>query len=82
MPAVTSGTVLVTGANGFIALWVVAYLLENGYSVRGTVRTTQKVERVKEVFKRYGSKLEVVVVEDITKVHFHFYQYLNLALVL
>ncbi|TVU42346.1 hypothetical protein EJB05_08746, partial [Eragrostis curvula] len=31
-------TVCVTGASGFIASWLVKLLLENGYTVRGTVR--------------------------------------------
>lgn len=32
-------TVVVTGANGFIASWLVKLLLERGYTVRGTVRS-------------------------------------------
>ena len=38
MPAVTSGTVAVTGANGFIGSHVIAKLLADGYSVRAVVR--------------------------------------------
>ena len=68
MPALTSGKVLVTGANGFIAIWVVKKLLDKGYSVRGTVRSESKGTHLKEVFKEHGDKFEVVVVEDITKV--------------
>lgn len=68
MPAVTSGKVLVTGANGYIAFWVVKGLLEAGYSVRGTVRSESKVKYIKDYFKSYGDKLEVVVVEDIANV--------------
>lgn len=34
----TSHTVCVTGAGGFIASWLVKLLLEEGYTVRGTVR--------------------------------------------
>jgi len=37
MPAVTPpAKVLVTGASGFIAVWVVKALLEKGYKVVGT----------------------------------------------
>ena len=68
MPAVTQGKVLVSGANGYIALWVVQLLLDHGFSVRGTVRADSKVAHLKETFKEYGDKLEVVVVPDITKV--------------
>lgn len=67
MPAIQSGKVLVTGANGYIALWVVKSLLEKGFSVRGTVRSEAKVTHLKETFKSYGNRFEVVVVEDITK---------------
>ncbi|KAL4253690.1 NAD(P)-binding domain superfamily protein [Abortiporus biennis] len=67
MPSVTSGKILVTGANGYIALWVVKSLLEKGFSVRGTVRSEAKVNHLKETFKSFGDKFEVVVVEDITK---------------
>ena len=59
---------MVTGANGYIAVWVVNNLLEQGFSVRGTVRSEPKGAHLKEIFKSYGDKLEVVVVEDITKV--------------
>ncbi|KAI0367230.1 NAD-P-binding protein [Pilatotrama ljubarskyi] len=67
MPAITSGKVLVTGANGYIAVWVVKSLLDQGFSVRGTVRSESKAKHLRETFKSYGDKLEVVIVEDITK---------------
>ena len=67
MVAVQQGRVLVTGANGFIAMWVVKHLLDQGYSVRGTVRSESKAKHVREVFSKYGDKFEVVIVEDITK---------------
>ncbi|KAL6299277.1 NAD-P-binding protein [Sparassis latifolia] len=69
MPAVTPGTgkVLVTGANGYIAIWVVRTLLEQGYAVRGTVRSHSKAKHLHKTFKSYGDKLEIVIVEDITK---------------
>lgn len=68
MPAVTSGKVLVTGANGFVAVWVVKKLLEQGFSVRGTVRSEEKGKHLKETFASYGDKLELVIVKDITQV--------------
>ncbi|KAI6014019.1 hypothetical protein BKA83DRAFT_4473825 [Pisolithus microcarpus] len=68
MPAIQPPTkVLVTGANGFIAAWVVRDLLEHGYSVRGTVRSVEKGQYLKNYFANYASKFEVIVVEDITK---------------
>jgi len=60
--------VLVSGANGFVATWVIRNLLEHGYSVRGTVRSSHKGDQLKKYSASYGDKLEIVIVEDITKV--------------
>lgn len=69
MPAISApAKVLVSGANGYIAVWVVQTLLEKGYSVRGTVRSADKGKHLQELFGKYGDKFEFVVVEDITKV--------------
>ena len=38
--------VLVTGASGYIATWVVKRLLEAGYRVRGTVRSLENEKKV------------------------------------
>lgn len=67
MPALTSGKVLVTGANGYVAAWVIKDLLENGYAVRGTVREESKATYLREYFKAFGEKLQIVIVPDITK---------------
>ncbi|KAJ7846609.1 D-lactaldehyde dehydrogenase [Mycena olivaceomarginata] len=66
MPAVTSGKVLVSGANGFVAVWLVQTLLEHGYSVRGTVRSADKGKHLSKRFASYGDKFEIYVVPDIT----------------
>ena len=57
MPAITTGKVLVTGANGYIAVWVVKTLLEQAYSVRGTVRRESSIPYLKETFKKYADRL-------------------------
>ena len=70
MPSVSRGSkVLVSGANGYIAMWVARTLLERGFAVRGTVRTEDKAKFIIEYFKSlgYGDKFEVVVVDDIIK---------------
>ncbi|OJT09208.1 hypothetical protein TRAPUB_14345 [Trametes pubescens] len=67
MPAVTSGKVLVTGANGFVAVWVAKTLLDAGFSVRGTVRSESKAGHLRTLFASAGDKFEVVIVDDITK---------------
>ncbi|AQZ15115.1 (ZYRO0F05214g) [Zygosaccharomyces parabailii] len=60
--------VLVTGATGFIALWVVHYLLEEGYEVIGTVRSQEKAEKLQ---RQFGSeaKLSFEIVPDISDVN-------------
>lgn len=68
MPAVASGKILVTGANGYVAIWVVRALLEHGYSVRATVRSENKGTHLRKYFSKYGDKLELFVVPDITTV--------------
>jgi nucleoside-diphosphate-sugar epimerase len=65
-----STKVLVSGANGYIAMWVVRTLLEQGYTVRGAVRSEEKGKRLREYFHPYGDMVEWVVVEDIMKVCF------------
>ena len=62
-----SAKVLVTGANGYLATWVVKKYLEAGYSVRGTVRSLSKSAFLNDKFGHYGDRFELVVVEDITK---------------
>jgi nucleoside-diphosphate-sugar epimerase len=59
--------VLVTGANGFLAVYTVQKYLEAGYSVRGTVRSLSKSAFLTDKFSDYGDRFELVVVEDITK---------------
>ncbi|CAK5277838.1 unnamed protein product [Mycena citricolor] len=67
MPTISAAAkVLVSGANGFLATWVVRSFLQEGYSVRGTIRSASKGAHLKELFKSYGDKFEVVVVSDIT----------------
>ncbi|KAI0716154.1 NAD(P)-binding protein [Cerioporus squamosus] len=66
MPAVSSGTVLVTGANGFVAVWVLQDLLEHGFSVRGTVRSEGKATYLRDRFATYPGKFDVVVVGNMT----------------
>ncbi|KAI0261892.1 NAD-P-binding protein [Gloeopeniophorella convolvens] len=64
-PVLPPAKALVTGANGYVAAWVTRALLDAGYSVRGTVRTSPKGEQLKAAFKSYGDKLEYIVVEDM-----------------
>ncbi|KAF8875845.1 hypothetical protein BD779DRAFT_1664099 [Infundibulicybe gibba] len=68
MPTIQPGsTVLVTGASGFIGVWVIRNLLEKGYKVRGVVRSERKVDYIRNLFSEYEDRLEMVVVQDITE---------------
>jgi nucleoside-diphosphate-sugar epimerase len=61
-------TVLVTGANGYLASAVILHFLEHGYNVRGTVRSLSKTEGLKGyLYPKYQSSLSFVVIEDMTK---------------
>ena len=60
--------ILVTGANGFLAIHIVDILLKKGYAVRAVVRALSKGEHLKKLFAKYGNKFELAVVEDITAV--------------
>ena len=71
MPIITPGPgakVLVTGANGFIAAWVISALLDAGFAVRGTVRAEIKGVHLKELFKAHGERFEIGIVGDNIKV--------------
>lgn len=72
MPALTTknNTILVTGANGFVATWVIDALLKRGYTVRAAVRTEVKGQYILEQYKSYSEtgNIQVVAVGDIAKV--------------
>ncbi len=63
-------TILVTGANGYIAMWIVKVLLEKGFSVRGTVRSQKKAEVLSDYFedKMYEGRFKSIIVPNIQKV--------------
>jgi nucleoside-diphosphate-sugar epimerase len=52
--------VLVTGATGYVASWIVRYLLEDGHTVRGTVRDPEKIsglEHLRELAQAHPGRL-------------------------
>lgn len=56
-------TVLLTGISGYIGLYCAKELLENGFTVRGTVRNLKKASEVKETLKKASvdtAKLSIV----------------------
>ena len=70
MTVVMTGKVLVTGVNGFLGTWVAKKLLEEGFAVRGTVRSDDKSVYLKKLYSSFGERFEYAVVPDITKVKF------------
>lgn len=68
MPTVTAGKVLVTGANGYVAGWIIKLLIDAGYSVKGAVRSESKASHLRTVFSSLDDRFEAVIVPDITKV--------------
>jgi nucleoside-diphosphate-sugar epimerase len=70
MPTIDQGSkVLVTGANGYIAMWIVRRLLERGYSVRASVRSSARGTHLQDYFKHFNDRFELSFVADLTKVY-------------
>jgi nucleoside-diphosphate-sugar epimerase len=70
MPALSGhpSLILVTGANGFVGMWIVRHLLEKDYSVRAAVRTKERGQHLLEIFKSHGNKLQLTIVGNMTEV--------------
>lgn len=66
MPAIAKGDlILVTGVSGYIAAHTAEKLLDEGYPVRGTVRSKEKGEFMANVLKGKKAKFDYVIVKDI-----------------
>ncbi|GAA5980744.1 hypothetical protein JCM10908_001761 [Rhodotorula pacifica] len=58
-------TVLVTGATGFLASYVVDAFLSAGWKVKGTVRDKSKADHILARYPNHTDKLQLVQVKDI-----------------
>ncbi|KAF8999674.1 hypothetical protein BDQ17DRAFT_1308461 [Cyathus striatus] len=70
MPAIppsTNSKILVTGANGYVGMWIVRTLLEGGYSVLAVVRTEQKIAYMKQYFEHQRERFKIAVLDDMIK---------------
>lgn len=59
----TSSPILVTGASGFVAIHTIIQLLEQGYAVRGTIRSLNKEADLRNTISKYvqaNNRLEIV----------------------
>lgn len=59
--------VFITGGTGFIGAEVVQQALEAGYRVRLSIRKPEQAEIVKGRYPDYASKIETVVIPDISE---------------
>ncbi|KAK2594030.1 hypothetical protein QQS21_008249 [Conoideocrella luteorostrata] len=58
--------VFITGSTGFIGAHVVAVTLAAGYRVRLSIRKPEQAQAVLDRYPEHASKIEAVVIEDIT----------------
>ena len=65
--------IMVTGASGYIASWIVKYLLEAGHRVHGTVRDLKKpgLEHLHGMARDYPGRLELFQADLLTPGSFH-----------
>ncbi|KEY64222.1 hypothetical protein S7711_03509 [Stachybotrys chartarum IBT 7711] len=63
-----SGTILVTGASGYVGGHIVSAALTRGYSVRVVARTASSASTAISKFPSFESKLSSAIVPDITSV--------------
>lgn len=68
MPAISAnGPVLVSGGSGFLAIHCINELLQRGHPVRATVRSNEKGDYLRQVFKRYDNRFGYIIAEDVEK---------------
>ncbi|KAH8895701.1 NAD(P)-binding protein [Thozetella sp. PMI_491] len=68
MSTSTPETILITGANGYLALHTIKQALARGWNIVGTVRSTSSAAAVRAIFPSMSeSRLALVQVPDITQ---------------
>ncbi|KAA8910670.1 hypothetical protein FN846DRAFT_938130 [Sphaerosporella brunnea] len=65
LPAIKMTRVLLTGASGFIATHILDILFAHGHSVRITVRSEEKAQKIVSAYPEHADKLDYVIVPDI-----------------
>ncbi|KZV96845.1 NAD(P)-binding protein, partial [Exidia glandulosa HHB12029] len=67
----TGKRVLLTGASGFVASHILKALLDSGYWVRCTVRSTSKATSIEKQYADKAAQLDFAIVEDIAAPNAH-----------
>ncbi|KAL5090125.1 hypothetical protein Trisim1_004646 [Trichoderma cf. simile WF8] len=67
MASPSEQTLLITGANGFLAGHVIKEALEQGYNVRGTVRSPESAKMVGDLFAEYAERFSVFIIRDLIR---------------
>ncbi|CAE6461480.1 unnamed protein product, partial [Rhizoctonia solani] len=68
MPSVTApAKILITGVNSYVGAHVAQDLLDRGFTVVGTVRSSAKGDDIARCFLQYGDRFSYTVVEDISQ---------------
>ncbi|KAE9988951.1 hypothetical protein Vi05172_g9503 [Venturia inaequalis] len=67
MASPSEQTVLVTGANGFVAGQIISTLIKAGYNVRGTVRSESSIAGIIAAHPSHESQLSFAIVPDMTE---------------
>lgn len=64
----SKGTILITGASGYLGGHLLKVALERGYNVRATARSNASTKKIADQFPEYASQISYTIVADITKV--------------
>lgn len=66
--SIRKGTLLVTGASGFVGGNIVKRAVAEGYNVRATVRSESSAKKMADEFPQLKDNISYTIVEDMTKV--------------
>ncbi|KAH7325291.1 hypothetical protein B0J17DRAFT_723064 [Rhizoctonia solani] len=68
MPSITApAKILITGVNSYVGAHVAQDLLDRGFTVVGTVRSSSKGDDITRCFIQYGDRFSYTIVEDISQ---------------
>ena len=64
-----AGTVLLTGANGFVASHILSGLIERNFHIVAAVRSERKAQEIVKLHPTWESNITFIFVPDITAVN-------------